>query len=262
MYNANTTKIIEGVRLFMTRAYTRATLPYFALGLLLIIAIVVGGRELEHHINAIELWLTKLGPWSVIAFIGLFVLATSFLLPDTVLCIIAGALFGVYWGIAAVLAGSLLAGAVQFAISQKFLRARIQQTIAAKPSLNAIQRSVRHDQFRLQLLLRLTPLNPATINYLLGATGVRFSGFLIACLALTPNLAVEVYIGYAGMHAARMAGKGAQTAHLQDLMVIGGILLCAVGMILMSRMAHKAVMKAVAETKKAEDTGPDEMLST
>jgi uncharacterized membrane protein YdjX (TVP38/TMEM64 family) len=40
-----------------------------------------------------------------LGFIGLFALATSFLLPDTVLCIIAGALFGLDWGVGSVLAG-------------------------------------------------------------------------------------------------------------------------------------------------------------
>jgi hypothetical protein len=56
------------------------------------------------------------------------------------------------------------------------LRARIQRALAARTSLAAIQRDVRRDEFRLQVLLRPTPLNPATINYPLGAAGVRFSG--------------------------------------------------------------------------------------
>ena len=38
---------------------------------------------------------------------------------------------------------------------------------------------MRYDEFHLQFLLRLTPLNPATLSYLLGAAGVRFWGFLI-----------------------------------------------------------------------------------
>ena len=105
MFSAENIEVGDRVQQFLTRANLRAALPYLAVGLLLIAAIVVGGREIERHINAIESWITKLGPWSVLAFVGLFVLATSFLLPDTVLCIIAGALFGLFWGIAAVLDG-------------------------------------------------------------------------------------------------------------------------------------------------------------
>ncbi|MEE4113244.1 MAG: VTT domain-containing protein [Desulfobacteraceae bacterium] len=216
-------------------------------GLLLIVAVVAGGREIQHHITAIESWITALGPWGVLAFIGLFVLATSFLLPDTVLCIIAGALFGMYWGVTAVLAGSLLAATIQFALSHKLLQTRIQRKLAARPSLAAIQRAVSRDEFRLQVLLRLTPLNPATISYLLGAAGVRFSTFLIAFLALTLYLAIEVYFGHVGRHAALLAGSETKTAHLHDLVIIGGLAVGVAVMVLVSRMARKAVMQAVAE---------------
>ncbi|MGB5606100.1 MAG: hypothetical protein WBN51_06230, partial [Gammaproteobacteria bacterium] len=71
--------------------------------------------------------------------------------PDTLLCIVAGGLFGMRWGAAAVVTGSLLAAAIQFAFAQQLLRSRIQRTLAA------IQRAVSRDEFRLQLLLRLMP---------------------------------------------------------------------------------------------------------
>jgi uncharacterized membrane protein YdjX (TVP38/TMEM64 family) len=251
MRKAENTETGDMVRRFFARAGSRAAIIYLAAGLLLIIAIVAGGREIQHHINAIEAFITKLGPWGVLAFIGLFVLATSFLLPDTVLCIIAGALFGLFWGVAAVLAGSVMAAAMQFALSHKLMRERIQQALAARPSLIAIQRAVRQDEFRLQLLLRLTPLNPATISYLLGAAGVRFSGFLFACLALIPNLVIEVYFGHVGKHAARLAVSDTRSAHLHDLAIFGGLAVCVVVMVLVSRMAHNTVMQAVVETEKA-----------
>ena len=244
----------DHLRRFLTRAGFRAALPYLAIGILLVIAIVVLGREIDHHISAIEAWIAQLGPWGPIAFVALFVLATSFLVPDTVLCIIAGALFGMALGAAAIVAGSLLAGALQFALSRRLLRARVMRTLAAKPSLAAIRRAVIHDELRLQVLLRLTPLNPATISYLLGAAGVRFAGFLIACLALAPNLIIGVYFGHAGKHMSRMAGGDTRADHLHDLAIIGGLVVGLIVMVLVSRMARKAVIQAVAEsdTEKAE----------
>lgn len=252
MHGEETTEGTNGMRRLFARARRRAALPYLALGLLLLVAIVVAGRDIHHHIDAIESWIARLGPWGVLAFVGLFVLATSLLLPDTVLCIIAGALFGLRWGIAAVVVGSLLAAAVQFTLARQLLQALVQRTLAARPSLAAIQRAVRRDQFRLQVLLRLAPLNPATISYLLGVTGVRFAGFLLASLALIPNLAIEVYFGHAGKHMARMAGGDARTAHLHDLTIVGGLAVCIIVMVLISRIARKAVMQAVAETDKIE----------
>jgi len=251
--NAENSGASERAPRFLARAYSRAALPYLAVGLVLLVIVAVGGREVEHHTHAIESGITALGPWGPLAFVGLFVLATSLLLPDTVLCIIAGALFGLGWGVAAVVAGSVLAGAMQFALSHRLLRARIQRTVAERPSLTAIQRAVRRDEFRLQVLLRLTPLNPATVSYLLGAAGVRFSGFLIACLAHTPTLVVEVYFGYVGKHAARLAGNNLSTARVHGLSIIGGLVGCIGVMVLVARVARKAVMQAVAETETVRE---------
>ena len=85
--SAKNPEFIDRVRRFLVRAYSRAALPYLAAGLLLIVAIVVGGREIQHHIIAIESWIKELDPWGVLAFIGLFALATWFLLPGGGPCI-------------------------------------------------------------------------------------------------------------------------------------------------------------------------------
>jgi uncharacterized membrane protein YdjX (TVP38/TMEM64 family) len=238
---------IDLVRRFLTRVHLRAAFPYIEIGFLLAAAIIIGGREIEHHINAIELWITNLGPWGLIAFVGLFVLTTSFLFPDTILCIIAGALFGLGWGVVAILTGTLIASAIQFSLSRRLLRARIQRMLSKKPTLAAIQRAISHDEFRLQILLRLMPFNPATINYILGAAGVRFTGFMIASLAHTPNLVIEVYFGHVGKQVARLSSS-ARTAQLHDLVIIVGLVVCVVVMFFISRMARKAISLAVSET--------------
>jgi len=54
-----------------------------------------------------------------------------------------------------------------------------------------------------------------------------------------------------GKHAARLVGSDARTAHLHNLAIIGGLAVCIAVMVLVSRMARKAVMQAVAETEKA-----------
>jgi uncharacterized membrane protein YdjX (TVP38/TMEM64 family) len=154
-----------------------------------------------------------------------------------------------------VVAGSLLAAALQFLLSQHLLRTQIQRALAGRPALAAIQRGVSRDTYRLQVLLRLTPLNPATVSYMLGAAGVRFSGFLLACLALIPNLFIEVYFGRVGKHVARMAGRDARTVYLHDLVVIGSLAVCVIVVVLVSRMARKAVLEAVAEAENTEQPG-------
>lgn len=233
----------------LARSRSGKTLAYAAVGGLLLLAIVLVGDDVVRHMDAIEDWITRLGPWGIVVFIGVYVLAASLMLPESVLSIAAGALFGLAWGLGAVVLGSVLAAALQYLLSQHILRHRIDTIVAGKPSFSAIAQAVRQNEFKLQLLLRLTPLNPATMSYLLGATGVHFGGFLLASLASFPHLLLEVYFGFAGKHVARMAGTA--TGHLHDIVVIGGLTLTIVVIVFVSRFAHKALLQAMPATADA-----------
>lgn len=227
----------------------RTILTLIIAGLALLVLILAAGDEIGDHVAALEAWISGLGPMGMIAFVGLYVLATSLMLPESVFSVVAGALFGLAGGLAVVVTGAGLAAVLQYALARRLLRAPIERVISNRPTLAAIQRAVLRDETRLQVLLRLTPLNPATISYMLGAGGARFGAFLLACLGLFPHLFGQVYMGYAGKHAAHMASRGTGTFHLHDLMIFGGLAMMVVALVLISRTAHKAVVQAVSETK-------------
>jgi uncharacterized membrane protein YdjX (TVP38/TMEM64 family) len=236
----------------LAAADRKYTLTYVGVALLLVVAIVIAGDEIRIHLAAIETWISGLGPWGIVAFVALYVAATTLLFPESVLSIAAGALFGFAWGIALSTLAALLAAALQYALARWLVRARVERALSTRPSLAAIERAVSRQELRLQVLLRLTPLNPATTSYLLGAAGVRFTGFMLACLAIVPHLLIEVYFGYAGRHVAHLAGGGRQAVYLHDAMIIGGLAVVMVVLVLVSRMAHKAVLEAVS----GPGTGP------
>lgn len=246
--NTRSSDCSNGLKRFLNRASLRATIPYIALVILVGVAVIVAGREIDRHISAIETWIANLGNWGYLAFLILFVLATTCFVPDTLMCMIAGALFDPVLGVAISTLGMLLAVALQYALSRRLLRERIEGIVASRPSLSAIQRAVIADEFRLQVLLRLTPLNPATVSYLLGGIGVGLLGFLVASLAAIPGLIVEVYFGYAGKHIARMAGGRDHAAYLHDLLIVVGLVTCAALVFVVSRMARNAVTEAVNKT--------------
>lgn len=235
------------VRRFLTRARLRAALPYVALGIPLLLTILLLGNELREHLEAVEAWIQELGPWSILAFVAVFALTTSVLVPGSLLSIPAGALFGLTWGVVAVVGGSLLAGSLQYALSRHMLRGPIERKLTSSPSLAALQHAVRRNELRIQVLLRLSPLNPATISYLLGSAGVRFGGFLVACLALVPGLLFEVYCGHAGKHLADMASGGRQPDRDHDLVLLAGAVGGIAALFLLSRMVHRALVQATAE---------------
>ena len=224
----------------------QALLPHAALGLLLVVLFLVVGDELGHHIGVINATLEGLGPWSVVAFVALFVAATSVLVPETPLAITAGALFGMPKGLLAVVVGGLAAAVFQLLLSRRVLRRRIEKRLMARPSLAALQRAVLQNELRLQVMLRLMPLHSATINYLLGAAGVRLRGFLLASLASVPHQMIEVYLGYAGAHVTTIAGRSGSPTYTHDAVVLGGLLLTVILVAAVARAALRAVGKAVA----------------
>ena len=100
---------------------------------------------------------------------------------------------------------------------------------------------------RLQALLRLTPLNAASLSYVFAAAGVRFPGFLLASLGIIPHLLMEVYLGNAGQHLTRMTGGTRSVSLAHEAVTFGGLLIAAIVVFVVSRIARKAIGKAMNE---------------
>lgn len=229
----------------------RTIVPYVLAAVAVVVAIVVLGREIHEHLRAMENWIAGLGIWGPIAFVALIVVATSLLVPDTALAIAAGALFGFVVGGIVVVAGGLLAAMVQYALARRLLQGAIQRETARRASLRSIVEAVRRREIGIQVLVRLTPLGPAMVSYLMGAAGVRFGGFMLACLVMIPAFLVEVYFGHAGVHIASMAGRIRGGFDLRDGLLLGGLVAVIVVMGLVGRVARRAIQEAAAKSKAA-----------
>jgi uncharacterized membrane protein YdjX (TVP38/TMEM64 family) len=156
-------------------------------------------------------------------------------------------MFGVWPGFVTVLIGNLLAATLQYVLARRLLRNRIQRALSSRPQLAAIQRAVLQDEIRLQLLLRLTPLNAASLSYVFGAAGVRFPGFLLACIGLTPHLLMEVYLGYAGQHLTRVTTGTRAHSFTHEAVTFGGLLITAIVVLIVSRIARKTIERTLAQ---------------
>ena len=231
--------------------WRRTIVPYVLAAVAVVVAIVVLGREIHEHLRAMENWIAGLGIWGPIAFVALIVVATSLLVPDTALAIAAGALFGFVVGGIVVVVGGLLAAMVQYALARRLLQGAIQRETARRASLRSIVEAVRRREIGIQVLVRLTPLGPAMVSYLMGAAGVRFGGFMLACLVMIPAFLVEVYFGHAGVHIASMAGRIRGGFDLRDGLLLGGLVAVIVVMGLVGRVARRAIQEAAAKSKAA-----------
>ncbi len=215
---------------------------FVAVGAVVILAL---GHELHRHLQAIEAWVRSLGAWGPLAFVAIYVACTILLVPDSVFGVAAGLLFGLPLGTLVILAGTVLGALVEFPLAHHLFRAPVERFVTHRPALAAIRRAVARGDARLQAMIRLTPINRAVLSYVLASSGVRLGGYLAACLAHLPSIALEVWAGHAGHHLIELRGIGhARLEH--ELIVFGGLLVAVGGMFVVSRAARRAVERAAA----------------
>ena len=244
----------EGNRLNW-RAWRWETIGSYALlAVVLIVAILFLGDELEDHVKSFESWLAGLGPWALVMAVVLYAVFAAVFVPDTMLGLAAGATFGFTNGLIVALLGSLLAATTEYLLSRRLLKPFIDRRLASRPDMRAIRAAVKKQELRLQFLIRMTPINRTLTSYVLGASGVRFNGFMIALAGVLPHLCLEVYAGYAGKHLAVVTAQARSTAVLHDVLLAAGLLVTIAVIYQISRIAKQAVDNAVNELPAVEQS--------
>lgn len=217
-----------------------------AIGVVFIGAAAWLGRDFAHHLPAIEDWIDRQGPWGYLAYVVAVIVFTSIFVPDTLFAVIAGALFGLLWGTVLVVVASLLTAAFDFLLGRLVFQQAVLGWLDRNPRFAAIERAVHREGFRFQFLLRLTPINPVTVSYILGATKTRFPTFILACLGMIPSLFVEVYFGYVAKHVAKVTGQVSEHSRLHTAFTIAGLVLCVALLVYVVRLARKALAESEA----------------
>jgi len=156
----------------------------------------------------VEEWVDRSGAFGVVVFAAIYVVATLLLLPSAVLNIAAGALFGLAWGVGAVMAASMLAAFIAFEIARHLLRERIKAHYTRKGMPAAIDKALRSEGWKAVALLRLSPVVPFAVkNYLFGVSRVHMRDYLIGTfLGKLPGAIVLAALGTTGRAALDLDG--------------------------------------------------------
>jgi uncharacterized membrane protein YdjX (TVP38/TMEM64 family) len=214
-----------------------------------LVLVVLLGRWLGHELRIWETWIAAAGGLGRFAFVGLMVVGTSVFLPNSVFTVLAGLLFGLVEGCVLASIGTLSAAVVDFIVSRFLLGAVIQGWLGRRPRLAALERAVVREGWRLVALVRLSPLSPVWISYLLGTTRLPVRTFLATSLCLLPLVWVEVYLGSVAAHVMR-EGSGRHPDRLHDPQWIVSAVGAAVGIAVMMRVGQLA-MRAIADAEGA-----------
>lgn len=202
------------------------------------IALIGSKLPLLQWFNWLKDELAMLGSWAMPAYMLIYLLATILGLPNILLILVAGSLFGLVKGIISVSIADTLGAVACFIVGRTIARQRIKKWLAKHPSFAQLDRAVGKKGWKILLLTRLSPLVPSNVlNYGFSCTKVNFSQYcFFSWLGMLPVIALYVYLGSFGV---RIIQDGLTPGKLaiQSL----GLLLALGAAIYTSRLAQKTL---------------------
>lgn len=127
-------------------------------------------------------------PAGAMAFVPLYALWVTLLLPGVWASMLAGALYGPAWGSLIVFVGACLGAQAAFLLGRTWLRSWARRWLAAVPKLQAIEQAVSREGLKLVLLTRLSPAFPfSLLNFAYGLSEVSWRDYSIGLVAILPG---------------------------------------------------------------------------
>ena len=150
--------------------------------------------DLAARLDDLRGWIESLGSLGPVVFVGLYVIATVAAIPGVALTLSAGVLFGAFWGVVVVSAGSTLGASLAFLVSRYIARDAIAAWIAKNERFTKLDRMTEQQGWIMVLLTRLVPIFPFNLlNYGFGLTRVRFGTYvLFSWIGMLPGTVVYV----------------------------------------------------------------------
>jgi uncharacterized membrane protein YdjX (TVP38/TMEM64 family) len=176
--------------------------PKFLPIALLIVGVAVFNffYPLKDHLNGAVEWFRALGPWGVLPYIAVFVLASVFFIPISGLILMAGTLYGIRMGFLLAAFSGILSVAVCYAVGKKLWRRRVEELRRGHPRLESVLEAVSRHGNLLVFLIRLNPFLPFTVlNYLFTIPKLDPRMYLVSSfLAMIPDILFYLYVGRVG----------------------------------------------------------------
>jgi uncharacterized membrane protein YdjX (TVP38/TMEM64 family) len=127
-------------------------------------------------------------PLGALAFVPLYALWVTLLLPGVWASMLAGALYGPWWGSVLVFVGACLGAEAAFLLGRTWLRQWARRRLAAVPKLQAVEQAVSREGLRLVLLTRLSPAFPfSLLNLAYGLSEVSLRDYSIGLIGILPG---------------------------------------------------------------------------
>ncbi|MEO1002402.1 MAG: TVP38/TMEM64 family protein [Cyanobacteria bacterium J06638_7] len=182
-------------------------------------------------------------PLGAVAFVPLYALWVTLLLPGVWASMLAGALYGTWWGSLVVLLGAGLGAEAAFLLGRGWLRGWARRRLAAAPKLQAIEQAVSREGLWLVLLTRLSPAFPfSLLNLAYGLSELSLREYSIGLIGIVPGTILFCSLGALAGDVARFGAvlSGEADAATWTLRLVG-VAATAASVVLVGRAARRAL---------------------
>ena len=225
------------------------------IGIVVLIVLVVGARQLGGAIPAVVEYVESLGALGPLVFILSYVIGVVAFLPGALLTLTGGALFDIGPGTLYVFVAAVVGSSLAFLSARYVARSLIEERLRHHPRFAALDTAVADHGLKIVFLLRLSPAFPFNfMNYALGLTRVSFRDYFLASAGMLPGTLLYVYYGkVAGDAAALAAGAAVEKDASQYLLLGLGLVATIAVTTVVTRIARKALAQSTPRADEPVD---------
>jgi len=220
------------------------------IGIAVIIAALIASTQLinlqEILTNTLQ-WINDLGPSAAIVFIIIYMVATVFFFPASILTLGAGIIFDIFFGSLYVFIAASIGASLAFLVGRYIARGWVEKRIEGNPRFKAIDQAVAEEGMKIVLLTRLSPIFPFNLlNYAYGLTKVTFRDYVIGTLGILPGTIMYVYVGSLAKDLATLGSEEVTApSEIQWAIRMIGFIATVAVTVYVTKIARKALAKRV-----------------
>ncbi len=195
------------------------------------------------------------GATGVFVYALVYIAATLFLLPGSLLTAGAGFAYGPLGGTLLVSPVSVTAALLAFLLGRFVARDWVARRVASNPKFAAIDEAVAKSGLKIVLLLRLSPILPFNLlNYGLGLTQVRLRDYVLGSfIGMLPGTFLYVYLGSLVTSASELAsGQRPSSGSWGQALYWGGLAATLVATVLITRLSRRALHEALENKRERQ----------
>jgi uncharacterized membrane protein YdjX (TVP38/TMEM64 family) len=212
---------------------------------LLVLALVAFNAfyPLQDFLLTMVSWFQHLGAISGILYLMLFTVCSLFFVPVSPLIMIAGTLYGFWWGYLLAITSGLTGVAVAYALGKRLWRKRVEQMRLENPRFESIYEAISKKGPLLVFLIRLNPFLPFTLlNYLFTIPKLDFRKYMLcSLLGMTPDVLFYLYVGNVGRN---LLDRSSGFTLWNGLILGAAVAATAVAALIINNVIRKAVPPA------------------